>query len=202
MYFSDGGNHLEFTESSMNIGTKSLLFGVHQFLFHPVTVGLAWRKCYNRWPRWYEWVAIICHDLGYWGKPNMDGVEGQTHPERGAEIAYRISFKIARLLGYGAWALQLSNKVRELSLYHSTHYAQKAGKPVSELYLPDKVSVLFDPCWLYLLRSRSSGEVYEYIQNAPEWIRTYPKPDQPELWYWWYYGKTEDKLRNSYKPCS
>ena len=28
------------------------------------------------------------HDLGYWGKPNMDGTEGETHPEFGAKVMH------------------------------------------------------------------------------------------------------------------
>lgn len=28
----------------MRIGTKSILFGVHQFIWHPVTVYIAWRN--------------------------------------------------------------------------------------------------------------------------------------------------------------
>ena len=183
----------------VKVGTKSLLFGVHQFIWHPISIWLAWRKCYRRWPRWYEWVAIVCHDLGYWGKPNMDGDEGKTHPERGAEIAGKVASRIAKCLGYGDWSNQLGYEVYELSLCHSTHYAQKIGKPVSKLYLPDKVSILYDPCWWYLLRSRASGEVWEYIQNAPEWIRNcYNIPD---TWYWWYRNKTKLKLNNYFESC-
>lgn len=193
---------LKLTGWRMRMGTRSLLFGVHQFVWHPISVGLAWRKCYRCWPRWHEWIAIVCHDLGYWGMPNMDGPEGQTHPERGAKLAGRIAYRIARMLGYGEWAPQLSHEVESLSLYHSTHYAQKAGKPVSALYLPDKVSVLYDPCWWYLLRSRASGEVWEYIQNAPEWIRAMNlKHRQPGIWYWWYRNRTKLKLNNCSNLC-
>lgn len=180
----------------ISVGTKSLLFGVHAFWYHPIAVTLAWRKCYNRWPRWYEWIAIFSHDLAYWGKGNMDGPEGRKHPEGGAKIAEWIVYRIAKVLGYGEWSAQLAHEVKELSLYHSTHYATLAGRSVSKLYLPDKVSILYDPCWWYLLRARASGEVYEYIQNAPEWIRaTYAPPYQTEIWYWWYRTRTKLKLR-------
>ncbi|MCK5235828.1 MAG: hypothetical protein KAR06_02490, partial [Deltaproteobacteria bacterium] len=60
------------------VGTKSLLFGVHQFIWHPITVLIAWCKLYG-WPTWPELVCIIVHDWGYWGKPNMDGPEGEKH---------------------------------------------------------------------------------------------------------------------------
>ena len=73
----------------MNVGTKSLLFGVHQFIWHPVTVLIAWVSLYGR-PTWRELICIIVHDWGYWGAPNMDGEEGERHPEVGAEIALRL----------------------------------------------------------------------------------------------------------------
>ena len=70
----------------MNVGTKSLLFGVHQFALHPILVAMAWWKLYGfPWdPR--LWVAFVVHDWGYWGKPNMDGPARDTHPELGASI--------------------------------------------------------------------------------------------------------------------
>jgi hypothetical protein len=70
----------------MKIGTKSVLFGAHCFLLHPWFVLWAWIKLYGfPWdPR--LWVAFFVHDLGYWGKPNMDGPEGETHVELGAKI--------------------------------------------------------------------------------------------------------------------
>lgn len=181
----------------MKIGTRSLLFGVHQFIYHPITVGLAWHKCYKRWPLWWEWIAIFCHDLGYWGKPNMDGEEGQSHPEFGADIAARIVFRVARLWMGFEYAADLSNTTHSLSLYHSTHYVQKFGVKVSALYLPDKMSVLFEPKWFYLLRGRLSGEIAEYVTNAPPiasngeqtiWRRA-------GQWFDWYRDKIAEKWR-------
>lgn len=70
----------------MKIGTKSLLYGAHCFFIHPVFVAIAWIKLFG-WP-WDPrfWIAFFVHDLGYWGKPDMDGEEGETHPEVGARI--------------------------------------------------------------------------------------------------------------------
>ena len=70
----------------MKIGTKTILFGVHQFAIHPWFVAWAWWRLYSfPWdPR--LWVAFFVHDLGYWGKPNMDGLEGERHPEFGARV--------------------------------------------------------------------------------------------------------------------
>ena len=70
----------------MKIGTRSVLFGAHQFLLHPLFVAVAWWRLYGfPWdPR--LWVAFFVHDLGYLGKPNMDGPEGEEHPRLGAVI--------------------------------------------------------------------------------------------------------------------
>src|SRR6266571_6874217 len=72
----------------MKVGTKSLLFGVHQIFIHPLWVALAWWKLYSfPWdPR--LWVAFFVHDLGYWGLPEMDGKDGDRHVERGAQVMH------------------------------------------------------------------------------------------------------------------
>jgi hypothetical protein len=70
----------------MKVGTKSILFGAHCFLIHPIFVFIAWCQLYG-FP--YDpriWIAFFVHDLGYWGKPNMDGPEGEKHVELGAKI--------------------------------------------------------------------------------------------------------------------
>lgn len=69
----------------MNTGTKSLLVGAHQFLWHPVCVALAWRKLYGSLPSDPRvWLVFALHDWGYWGCPNMDGTKGKMHPWRAA----------------------------------------------------------------------------------------------------------------------
>jgi hypothetical protein len=75
----------------MKIGTKSLLYGGHQFAIHPFVLAYSWYKLYgfkgepNLW-NWRLWIAFLVHDWGYWGKPNMDGPEDETHVELGAKI--------------------------------------------------------------------------------------------------------------------
>ena len=174
----------------MKIGTKSLLFGVHQFLWHPFTVALAWRKCYGVWPKWNEWIAIFCHDLGYKGCPNMDGPEGTKHPEAGAALVHRLVFNIGSAFAYDARtrldALILANKSLELAIFHSTHYAQRSNTQVSKLYLPDKMAILYEPKWFYLLRATLSGEIDEYRRNAPI-VMTRSK------WFDWYKLKIQEK---------
>src|SRR5690349_10347269 len=116
--------HKRLLKYAMRVGTKSLLFGVHNVLWHPITVWLAWVHLNKAFPRWWECVAIFTHDLGYWGKPDMDGEEGRQHPVAGANLAYLWTYNIARFFGmshpdangraYRAW---------KLSIGHSRYYA-------------------------------------------------------------------------------
>lgn len=160
----------------MKIGTKSVLFGVHQFIWHPLSVGLAWRRLFKVWPTWREWVCIFVHDLGYWGKPNMDGPEGRMHPEVGADLA-------------GRWLDSGYERVyHDLTLFHSREYAKMMVESPSLLCWADKYSVLCEPQWFYLLRARLSGEAKEFKNNAPEHVRS-----QSDLfWLNWY----RTKVRN------
>jgi len=74
----------------MRVGTKSVLFGAHCFLLHSFFVAAAWWTLYG-FPRDLRlWVAFFVHDIGYIGKPNMDGAEGETHVELGARIMRRL----------------------------------------------------------------------------------------------------------------
>lgn len=183
----------------MNVGTKSLLFGVHQFLWHPWTVGRAYRHIYKRWPTFEEWLCILVHDWGYWGSENMDGEQGKKHPERGALIActlvyywYRLKFVLSRKIKYKHLiALMYAGDAFERTLYHSSHYVRMHGAKPSSLYLPDKVSILFEPRWWYLLRAKLSGEIYEYIENSPfKELNVHPI-----IWYFWYRNSVKRKLQ-------
>ena len=133
----------------MKIGTKSILFGAHQFLIHPAFVFLAWWKLYGfPWdPR--LWLAFFLHDLGYIGKPNMDGLEGDTHPRWAA----------ARMNVFG-------KRWRDLCLYHSRFYAKRDGAKPSRLCFADKLAMPLEPRWLYLPRVIWSGEIDEYMSLA------------------------------------
>lgn len=136
--------------NKMKTGTKSLLFGVHQVIWHPVTVLLAWIYLYRKFPGWRELICIIIHDWGYWGKPNMDGAEGETHPELAAVIAYHL-FDRDDVYEYYFFCL-----------YHSRHYARKDNGEPSKLCWADKASIMFEPWWFYLPRAWLSGELAEY----------------------------------------
>lgn len=178
----------------MKIGTKSVLFGAHQFILHPLLLIIGWyleygfnrvrirfakreiprsiwdvpRRAYDEqiltslWdPR--LWVAFIVHDLGYWGKPNMDGSEGETHPEFGAAV-------MRRLFGE-PWG--------EFVLCHSRYYAKRLGKPLSPLCYADKRVIIIEPWWLYLPRVWATGELAEFIAVAQRRATAPIEPGDP-----------------------
>jgi hypothetical protein len=182
-----------------SVGTKSLLFGVHQVIWHPWTVLRAWRKLYGR-PAWWEFVAIALHDVGYWGCPDMDGDIGQRHPVKGAHLSYKA------VLYLSAWGFALRSPLRtlldesyrfeafdrslflaasahELAIGHSRFYAEKYKVPLSKLFKADKLSILEDPKWFYLLRAKASSEVWEYIENARKSERNFSAPIHWLNWY-------------------
>lgn len=184
----------------MNVGTKSVLFGVHAFWWHPFTVALAWRKLYGRWPSIAEWICIFCHDVGYWGCPNMDGKEGRQHPLAGAKVAAKIVKYLSILvliirhprLCLFDWQARgrrnsIANRVaietRMMTLYHSREYARLHKAPPSPLCWADKFCCFYDPAWFYLLRAHLSGEIYEFRANAAGHV-----PDSFSFsdWFRWY----------------
>jgi len=134
----------------MKLGTKSVLFGAHCFVLHPWFVALAWWKIYGfPWdPR--LWIAFFVHDLGYVGKPNMDGEEGELHPYWGA-------FVMGVLFG---------RRWFEFTLAHSRYLAKRLGISHSKLCVADKLSITLTPAWLYVPMVRATGEVYEYLDRA------------------------------------
>lgn len=134
----------------MKTGTKSVLFGVHQFLLHPMFVAAAWWIIYREIPRLHEWAAIITHDLGYWGAADMDGPEGEDHPERMASWWRR---------HFGAFGDRVAIEI----LGHSRSHARKHSLPLSRLCRPDKLSTALYPRWLYLMLANLSGEIHEYM---------------------------------------
>jgi len=130
----------------MSVGTKSILFGIHQFLLHPLFVSIAWYKFYGKVPSFKECICIFFHDIGYLNMPNMDGVEGELHPELGAKIVNYI----------------LGKEYSDMTLLHSRTYARKFNEGISKLCIPDKLSILLYPKWLYLVLGKMSGEIAEY----------------------------------------
>jgi len=134
----------------VRIGTKSILFGAHQFLVHPWFVAWAWWKLYGFPFDPRLWIAFFIHDLGYFGKPNMDGPEGEKHVE------------------WAAWFMgALFGKTwQDFCLYHSRFYAKKNNAHFSRLCVADKLSIVLTPAWLYIPCVKATGEVYEYMKLA------------------------------------
>lgn len=139
----------------MKIGTKSILFGAHAFYLHWLFVAVAWWKLYGfPWdPR--LWVAFFVHDLGYFGKPNMDGAEGERHVEWGARIMWKLFDWPGRKQFW-----------HDFCLYHSRFYAKRDGKSFSRLCVADKLSIVLTPAWIYIPMTRLSGEIHEYMKLA------------------------------------
>lgn len=142
----------------MNIGTRSVLFGAHCFFIHPFFVALAWWRLYGFPLDPRLWVAFFVHDLGYLGKPNMDGKEGESHPIIGARIMHRL-FDWPRYVEG-----RFNYRWGSFALYHSRFFAKKHGQPFSRLCVADKLSVALEPWWLYLPRVIASGEIVEYME--------------------------------------
>ena len=191
----------------MKVGTRTILFGVHQFLWHPFIIWRAWRWLYGKNPTWPELVAIFCHDLGYWGKPNLDGPEGSTHPRAGAKIAARIVFHVTYRLKFLKFWLNPRTRAEARGaavhfsvhsmldaatecLGHSREYAKTIGVTPGKLCWADKACVFFDPDWFYLFRARLAGELTEFKQNAEPYIGKV----SDEEWVEWYRGRVMSVL--------
>lgn len=157
----------------MRTGTKSLLFGAHQFALHPALVAVAYRRIYGRWPSWREAVCILVHDWGYLGCATMDGEDGKRHPALGGRIA-------RALFGddLGAWTEN-----------HSRSFAAMAGAEPSGLCWPDKLANAIYPARLYLFGCRLSGELAEYRAEADEYHRRtgkgIPASASDRAWFEW-----------------
>jgi hypothetical protein len=142
------------------MGTRSVLYGAHCFLFHWFFVAKAWHALY----KWHTvrdryvglvslkdprlWLAFFLHDIGYIGKEKMDDLEGERHPYGGALL-------MKRMFG-DKWMLFV--------LYHSRYLAKASGAQPSLLCLADKYSFVLTPRILYLPFVRATGEIDEYMR--------------------------------------
>jgi len=150
----------------MTVGTKSVLFGAHQFLIHPWFVAWGWWTLYGFPFDLRLWVAFFVHDLGYIGKPNMGGPEGEQHPQVGAAIMSWLFDHpwldrpwpyLGGWMKYGAWG--------NFTIMHSRYYAKTLGMQPSRLCMADKLAIALTPGWLYLPMVRASGELQEYMAH-------------------------------------
>lgn len=182
----------------MKIGTRSVLFGAHAFWLHPFVLAYAWWKLYGWRPvpaldggkyslrdPWL-WVAFFVHDLGYVGKPNMDGEEGEAHPWFGARVLYWLQGLWVFLLKSAwqngrtvrtpirwwhirrKWACAHLDVAQQRviwgneSLYHSRFLAKRYSTQFSKLCVADKLSIALVPWWVYVPMCRLTREIHEY----------------------------------------
>lgn len=166
----------------MRIGTKSVLIGAHCFFIHPFFVALGWWKLFGFPFDPRLWIAFFVHDIGYWGKPNMDGPEGEDHPLFGARLMHR-------LFDRDRWRpsdLEATERVinwywHDLCLYHSRFLARRMGQPPSMLCYADKMAMCLEPNWFYLPRVKLTGEINEYMHVNPREVEG--KDKSPDEWF-------------------
>ena len=153
----------------MSRGTKTLLFGVHQFILHPFFVLYSWLMIYGKFPKLHELVAIVIHDWGLWGKPDVDGEKAEQHPEIVHDfiwkyiIPYNGDISTADIII--RWTTFWNNVACEV-LGHSRYYAAKYNIPISKLCRADKGATALYPFWLYYLLGTLSGEINEYMERT------------------------------------
>jgi hypothetical protein len=147
----------------MKTGTKSLLFGHHQFILHPILVWMAWVYLYKEFPPFRVVLAIIIHDWGYWGSEKMDDEYGERHAERSARIMVRLD----RIFDFDLYYDRNGNGwlMEHLVEFHSRFQAKRWGCHASPLCLADKASILLMPDWLCIFLGWLSGEVREYMTH-------------------------------------
>jgi len=99
----------------MKVGTKSVIGGAHCFLLHPFFVAWGWKLLFGfPWdPR--LWFSFALHDIGYVGRGDMDGSEGEEHVVLGARIMGSCSDRRGKTsacgipdIGAAAWACPLA----------------------------------------------------------------------------------------------
>jgi hypothetical protein len=162
----------------MKLGTRSVLYGYHCFLTHWLFVARGWWHLYGFRPIPVGptcttslldprlWLAFIVHDMGYWGKPNMDGEEGEQHPIWGATL-------MGELFG-GEWYT--------FTMHHSRFMAKRNGVEPSALCFADKLAICFTPDWMFLPMVKATGEVHEYMANVLRLTDASAIPPTPEQW--------------------
>jgi hypothetical protein len=163
----------------MTVGTKSVLFGAHCFPLHGWFVARAWWILYGFPWNPILWCAFFLHDIGYLGKPNMDGPEGETHPRLGAYLmSVLFDFGYPRRRWdhdsyHGGWLAPVTEYGRwgTFTLTHSRYYAKSLGMQPSRLCVADKLAIALVPAWLYLPMVRATGEIKEYMAHAPHRIQ-------------------------------
>lgn len=150
----------------MPLGTKTLLFGVHQALIHPFLVFISWLCLYRHLPTWRECICIFIHDWGYWGMKSLKCSTGDTHPEYGAKLAEK-------------W---FGPQYRDFILGHSSFYVKRNGIQPSKLMAADKYWHCIVPLWFYKLLAVPTGEWKHYREMKH--ARQVADISEPDIIWW------------------
>ncbi len=128
----------------MTEGTRSFLFGCHQFFVHPLCVLIAWRLEYREFPKWWEFISIFFHDIGVCGRQYLSDDKAKIgHWKKGAHLANKITrkfYKRKQHAFYGWYAYCMC----------AGHCPEESGSRQSKLSRADKRSWLVAPMiWLW-----------------------------------------------------
>lgn len=112
----------------MKQGTVSILVGVHSPV-HSLLVALAWHRLYRTWPRPWELMCIVLHDVGH---VSLDYLDDPAQKVRHWRLGARIAGRLFGPKGYDLVA----------------GHCADSGAERSKLYKPDKYSRSLEPSWL------------------------------------------------------
>jgi len=148
----------------MTEGTKSYLIGCHQFLLHPLWVLLAWRLEYKSWPKWWELICILSHDIGICGRQYLSDDKAKIdHWIKGARLAQNVVWVVSHKVGLYVRAYNCC----------AGHCPSESGVLESRLSRPDKRSWLVAPMWWlwwnYWVEWSSNKGIG--VTPPPEWKR-------------------------------
>lgn len=125
------------------------------------------------------WVCFFVHDLGYWGKPNMDGKEGERHVLFGADLVGRLFdwYQCRPFTGK-------PRRWNSLCVYHSRYWAAIHKVQPSRLCFADKLAFILYPRWLALFLYTLTGEWKEYYEAHKHEVKYDPQAKVTmTLWY-------------------
>jgi len=171
----------------MRLGLRSLLFGCHQFILHPIFVYRAWVALYG-WPNFAETLAIIFHDWGHVSSRKMDDEYGEMHPAR----IWRAFEWLANKFRWWRWMRHQLISAGTISANHSRFWCQKIHAKPSKLCFADKAVFIYQPSWTWCLCAWLSGEGKEYLANkkfeahGPDTLKRFYK--NLRLWAFTYCG--------------
>lgn len=124
----------------MKQGTKSFLFGAHQFIVHPLFIIIAWCKYYHHFPKFWQLVCIFIHDIGLIGNDYLIGDNKRGHWKRGAILAQTLFYM---LYSYN----HLDESLDLKAFYLVAGHTDESGYSRSKLFIPDKICYLYIPMW-------------------------------------------------------